>query len=120
MKLYIDDDTCASALIVLLRKAGHDVVIPADIGLAGSHDAVHLLRSVTDGRVFLSRNYKDFDPIHELIRGCSGNHTGIILIRQDSNPRKKMSFKAIVTAIGKVEQAYSDLANELITLNDWR
>jgi hypothetical protein len=31
-----------------------------------------------------------------------------------------MSYKAIVTAIGKVEQAYTDLTSEYVTLNDWR
>jgi hypothetical protein len=81
MNLYLDDDTCALVLVALLRKAGHDVLIPSDIGMAGSHDARHLLRSVQEGRTFLSRNYLDFDPIHHLVVGCSGVHFGILLVR---------------------------------------
>jgi hypothetical protein len=120
VKLYLDDDTCAGLLVALLRKAGHDVLIPADVGLSGGHDAAHLLRSVVEGRVFLTHNYKDFEPIHNLVIGCSGSHTGLVLIRRDNDRRKDLTNKNIVTAIGRVEQAYTDLTNELITLNDWR
>jgi hypothetical protein len=120
VKLYLDDDACATVLVALLRKAGHDVIIPADIGTIGSHDAEHLLRSVREGRVFLSYNCKDFKPIHELVIGCGGSHTGVVLIRRDDDPRKDMTNKNIVAAIGKVEQAYSDFTDEYITLNDWR
>jgi Domain of unknown function (DUF5615) len=118
--LYLDDDTCAALLVRLLRKAGHVVMIPADVGMSGRHDAEHLLRCVRDGRVFLTKNYLDFLPIHDLIVGCSGRHTGIIVIREEDDRRKNMTPKGIVSSIGRVEQAYSDLSNELITLNDWR
>lgn len=104
----------------MLRKAGHDVLIPADIGMSGRHDAEHLLKCVQEQRAFLTKNYTDFDPIHKLIIGCSGTHTGIIVIRQEDDRRKNMTYKGMVTALGKVEQAYSDFRNELITLNDWR
>ena len=120
MKLYLDDDICASLLVAQLRKAGHDVMIPADIGMSGRHDAEHLLRCVQERRVFLTKNYKDFVPIHKLVLGCGGTHTGIIVIRDEDDRRKNMTFKGIVTAIGKVEQAYPDPTNELVTLNDWR
>jgi hypothetical protein len=120
VKLYLDDDTCAALLVAVLRKAGHDVLIPSDIGMSGRHDAEHLLRCVQNGRVFLTRNYRDFVPIHDLIAGCSGSHTGIIVIRQDDDPRKNMSPKGIVSAVRRVEHVYSDLGNQLITLNDWR
>lgn len=120
MKLYLDDDSCASALVAMLRKAGHDVVIPADFGLSGGHDTEHLLRSVLEHRVFLSHNYKDFDPTHKLVLGCSGVHFGILLVRRDNDPRKSLTHKGIVSAIRNVDLAYTGLSNELITLNDWR
>ncbi len=120
MTLYLDDDTCAGLLVALLRKAGHDVKIPADVGMSGRHDAAHLLRSVVEDRVFVSHNYRDFEHIHNLVVGCSGAHTGIVLIRRDNDSRKDMTNKNIVAAIGRVEQAYADFTNALITLNDWR
>lgn len=42
MKLYLDDDSAAGLLVRLLRQDGHDVRLPADIGLSGEEDAVHL------------------------------------------------------------------------------
>jgi len=36
MRLYIDDDSVDPGLIRLLRRHGHDVQIPADVGLAAS------------------------------------------------------------------------------------
>lgn len=120
MRLYLDDDTADRVLVALLRKAGHDVVIPVDLGMSGRRDPEHLLRCVQVGRVFLTYNYSDFVPIHALILGCSGTHFGLIVIRRDNDPRKDMTNRAIVSAIGKVEQAYSDLGNELVYLNDWR
>jgi len=120
VKLYLDDDTCAAVLVAMLRKAGHDVMIPGDVGMSGRHDAEHLLRCVREGRVFLTHNYKDFGPIHELLVGCSGSHTGMVEVRRGSDPSKNMSNKNIVAALGRVEQAYTDLANEYVTLNDWR
>ena len=70
--------------------------------------------------MFLTKNYKDFVPIHKVVLGCGGTHTGISVIRDEDDRRKNMTSKGIVTAIGKVEQAYPDLTNELVTLNDWR
>lgn len=120
MKLYLDDDSVAAVIVAHLRKAGHDVVIPADLGMSGKRDPEHLLRSTQDGRAILTMNYKDFEPLHYLVIGCSGVHRGIILIRRDNDPRKNLTNKGIVSAIAKVERAYPDLGNELITLNDWR
>jgi hypothetical protein len=42
MRLYIDDDSVDPGLIRLLRRDGHDVQIPADVGLVGSSDQAHL------------------------------------------------------------------------------
>ena len=42
MRLYIDDDSVDPGLIRLLRRDGHDVQIPADVGRTGSSDQAHL------------------------------------------------------------------------------
>ncbi len=42
MRIYIDDDTASAALANLLRNAGHDVCVPADAGMGGRDDAMHL------------------------------------------------------------------------------
>ena len=42
MRLYIDDDSVDPQLIRLLRRDGHEVQAPADVGLTGQRDQVHL------------------------------------------------------------------------------
>jgi hypothetical protein len=39
MKLYLDDDSVDPLLIRLLREAGHDMRLPAEVGLSGGPDA---------------------------------------------------------------------------------
>ena len=46
MRLYVDDDSVSGLLIRLLSNVGHDVEIPADAGLAGEEDPVHLTYAV--------------------------------------------------------------------------
>lgn len=46
MNLYLDDDTVDKLLIRLLRRAGHDVLIPSDVGLSGKHDPIHLAHAI--------------------------------------------------------------------------
>jgi hypothetical protein len=41
MRPYIDDDSVDPGLIRLLRRGGHDVQVPTDVGLAGSSDQAH-------------------------------------------------------------------------------
>jgi hypothetical protein len=61
MNLYLDDDAASALLARLLRNAGHDVQVPADVGLAGRSDAVHHAHGIREVRLCLSRNYRDFE-----------------------------------------------------------
>lgn len=65
MRLYIDDDSVDPSLIRLLRRDGHDVMIPADVGLIGSSDQVHLAHAIRALRALLTRNYLDFHALHD-------------------------------------------------------
>lgn len=67
MRLYLDDDSVSGLLIRLLSNVGHDVEIPADAGLAGEDDPVHLTYAVEEDRVFLSGNHNDFRKLHNLL-----------------------------------------------------
>ena len=120
MMLYLDDDTAASLLATLLRKAGHDVVIPSDIGMSGHPDPAHLKRAIRDARACVSKNYDDFLLLHELILEAAGNHPGILVIRQENNPARDLTPKGIAAAIRKLEAAGVPVANEYIVLNHWR
>jgi hypothetical protein len=120
MKLYPDDDCVKKVLFAQLRRAGHDVRLPEDVGLAGKDDAVHLRHAVVNDRVFLARNYEHFANLHNLMIDSSGHHHGIFVILQDSNPKHNLSAFDTVRAIAKVLAAGVSVADQYIVLNHWR
>lgn len=88
MLLYLDDDaTIQGALVNLLRKAGHDVMLPAACGLSGADDPVHLTHAVKMGQPLLTYNHDDFEQLHFLVVATGGRHPGIVVIRRDDDKR---------------------------------
>jgi hypothetical protein len=75
MKLYLDDNIAWTVLVSLLRRAGHEVQVPADVGMRGKRDPQHLAHAAKEGRTTLSLNYRDFEPLHELIMVTCGPTT---------------------------------------------
>jgi hypothetical protein len=120
MKLYLDDDSIDPLLVRLLRNAGHEVRIPADIGATGSPDPVHLRHSILEDRVFLSGNHDDFLVLHELLGAAQGHHPGILIVRRDNNPKKDLSPRTIVGALQKLLKARILLEDGFHILNHWR
>jgi predicted nuclease of predicted toxin-antitoxin system len=120
MNLYLDDDTVDGVLVKLLRAAGHDVVIPADVGTAGKKDAAHFREAIARGRVTLTHNHNDFVLLHLLVRFVGGHHPGVLTIRKDNDPKRDMSQRQIVRAIRKFESSGVPLADDLHVLNNYR
>ena len=90
MNLYLDDNTCKALLVAMLRKAGHTVVIPADVGCAGTSDARHFLHAIYTGMVTLTRDHEDFLELHDVVQAAHGQHAGIIAIRSDNDAKRDM------------------------------
>jgi hypothetical protein len=120
MRIYLDDDSAATLLVRLLRQAGHDVQIPADVGLTGEDDAIHLTGAVQDDRVFLSHNHRDFENLHNLIMVTQGHHPGILVVRKDNNRKRDLDAQGIVRAIHKLLASGFALVDTLHILNYWR
>jgi len=120
MRIYFDDDIANSVLAALLRKAGHDVQTPADVGLAGSYDPVHLTHAIRDNRTLVSQNYDDFKQLHDLLMVGRGNYPGVFLVRKDNNRNRDMKAPHIVRAIRNQLRAGVAIANEFTILNDYR
>jgi hypothetical protein len=120
MRLYLDDDSADPLLVRLLRHAGHDVQIPADIGKSGHPDPFHLQQAILTSRVFLSGNHDDFDLLHNLVLAAQGHHAGILIVRRDNNPKKDLSPGGIVRAIHNLLNANVPLIDCLHILNHWR
>jgi predicted nucleic acid-binding protein len=67
MNIYLDDDSARSLLVRLLLRDGHQVSIPFQAGIVGAEDPVHFHHAIKNGRVLLTRNYRDFNQLHELV-----------------------------------------------------
>ncbi len=115
-RIYLDDCANATELVALLRAAGHHVVIPADVGLKGRPDPVHLQYAGTNALVLLTKNPGDFKDLHE-----AGNpHAGIFVVHQDNDVTRDMSCAEVVRAIANIESAGVAITGELHSLNAWR
>jgi predicted nuclease of predicted toxin-antitoxin system len=120
MKLYLDDDLAGPLLARLLRNDGHDVMLPADVGLPGVDDSVHFARAIEETRVVLTRNYRDFENLHNLVMKSQGHHPGVLLVRRDNDPSRNLSPRDIVRAIRNLEAGGLPTADHCHVLNHWR
>jgi hypothetical protein len=120
MRLYLDDDSADPLLTKLLRNAGPDVEIPRDAGLSGEADPVHLRHAIIETRVMLTRNYDDFLDLHNLILTAQGHHPGILVVREDNDPKRDMKPGDIVRALANLEAAGVPLTDSYHVLNHWR
>ena len=120
MTVYLDDNMADPVLVVLLRKAGHSVTVPADVGQSGRSDAKHFEYALRSSFVLLTQDRKDFTDLHDLVLAAGGNHAGILLVRLDNDRRRDMKARAIVRAIARLEAAGLALRNTIHVLNHWR
>jgi predicted nuclease of predicted toxin-antitoxin system len=117
MRLYLDDDSASPLLVRLMRQAGHDAQLPRDAGLDGVDDPVHLTHAVREGRVCLTGNHDDFRILHNLIEQAQGHHPGILVVRRDNDPRRDMTPRGIVLAIGRLIAANVPITDQIVILN---
>jgi predicted nuclease of predicted toxin-antitoxin system len=120
MRVYLDDDSVSGLLIRLLRQAGHDVLIPADVNKTGDNDSVHFTVAIQTDRVILTQNHDDFEDLHDLVIASGGHHSGVLVVRRDNNPNKDMVPKSVVRALANLISAGVPLSDEIIVLNHWR
>jgi predicted nuclease of predicted toxin-antitoxin system len=120
MNLYLDDDSAKALLATLLRKAGHQVIVPTSVGLSGAADPDHFLHAVQNSLVLLTRNHDDFRVLHLLVQAAGGRHPGFLVVRRDNDPTRDMKDRDIVRAIANLEGAGVPIENDLHILNHWR
>lgn len=120
MKLYLDDDSAKASLVKLLTRGGHQVAIPVCAGLTGVSDPRHLMHTVQNSLVLLTKNHDDFEDLHLLVKATGGKHPGHLVVRSDNDPSRDMKDRDIVRAIGNLEGSGISVANEFHVLNHWR
>jgi predicted nuclease of predicted toxin-antitoxin system len=120
MNLYLDDNSAKPSLVNLLRRAAHQVAVPADLGMTGSSDPRHLASCALQMLALLTRDYDDFLDLHDLVQATQGRHAGILVVRADNDPTRDMKDRDIVRALVNLEQAHVPIANDFHILNHWR
>ncbi len=120
MKIYLDDDMASPLLARLLRNAGHDVCLPADVGLVGAEDAVHFRHAALDPRSILTANHDDYRDLHRLVVDLAGHHAGVLVVRKDNDSKRDLKAAGIVRAMRNFIAANAPIADQFIILNHYR
>ena len=116
MKLLLDEDSQGNVLVKLLITAGHDIETVTGAGLSGQDDANVLDYSRRTRRILLTRNGRDFIPLHHE----NNQHSGILIEHQDADFAKNMSYVQIVTAIDNLDASGWDMQGEIVGINAWQ
>ncbi len=118
LSLYLDDCAFSHKLKQLLAEAGHDVQVPADVfpPLTGAEDPVHFAHARASGRAIITLNARDFKEIHD----HNLDHFGILIVYQDNDPTRDMSYSEIVQAIANLENTGVAIAGGFWSLNAYR
>jgi menaquinone-dependent protoporphyrinogen IX oxidase len=82
IRLYLDEDSMAEALVNALRDRGVDVVTANQENMVNRDDADHLDHANSLRRVLYSFNIADYCQLHTEYLDTGKPHAGIILARQ--------------------------------------
>jgi Domain of unknown function (DUF5615) len=118
--LYLDDCLDGDYLIALLRRAGHTVDSPRQLGTRGIDDPEHLELAAQRNRALVTQNVGDFLELHRTWQNEGRLHGGILLIYQENDRGKDMEPPDIVRAIGNLLASGLPIANQVHVLNHWR
>jgi hypothetical protein len=120
MRLYVDDNLTDRRVVAQLQRAGHTVVLPAEVSHTGALDAQHFAQAIRHTAALLTRNYKDFIALHDLLLTAGGNHSGLLLVYLENDPTRDMTPRSIAEAASRLEAAAVPLVNHVYVLNHWR
>ena len=80
IRLYVDEDAMARALVSGLRARGVDVTTVLDAGMSEQNDRAQLEYAIQYGRVLYTFNVGDFCHLHAQYMAQDKNHAGIIVV----------------------------------------
>jgi len=80
MRIFLDEDAMAAALIQALRSNGFDVETSDSAGLRGRTDADQLAFATAERRFLYSFNRGDYARLHLSHLADSRSHGGIVLL----------------------------------------
>lgn len=82
VRLHLDEDAEAYALVRALRTRGVDLTTASEAALVQATDEEQLVWATREGRALFSYNASDFRPLHTAWLNQGRHHAGIILAEQ--------------------------------------
>ena len=116
IRLHLDEDTEAHALIRALRDRGVDVTTTSESDLTEAADETQLLRATREGRAFLTYNAADFCRLHKQFIQEGRHHSGIIIAEQQRHSAGEM-MRSILRLRAKLDA--ETMTDRLEFLNRW-
>lgn len=116
IRLLLDEDSQAKALVNMLKAEGHDVLTVTEAGLESLDDSSVLAAARSMDRVLLTRNASDFQELH----AESSDHPGILAVYRGPDPAKNMAYGDIARAIHNLESSSAIIRGQFVVLNAWR
>ena len=80
IRLYVDEDAMARALVRGLRARGVDVTTVLDAGMSEQDDMTQLKYATEHGRVLYTFNVRHFCQLHAQYMAQGKSHAGIIVV----------------------------------------
>ena len=116
IRLYLDEDVEAHALIRALRGRGVDVTTTSESGLTETSDEAQLLWTTQEGCVLLTYNAADFCRLHARFMKQGLHHAGIIIAEQQRHRVGEMMRSLLRLRVAMETEAMTD---RLEFLNRW-
>ena len=95
MRLYLDDDMDANALISCLLQEGHAVLSPRAVAMRGAEDVSHLQYAAAQQCAVLTANVRDFLTLHQTWQQEGRPPAGILALYRENHPRRDMTYAQI-------------------------
>lgn len=117
LKLHLDEDADAHALLKALRQRGLDVSSSRELALLQSSDEGQLAWALEQGRAIYSYNASDFCRLHAEFIRHGRHHAGIIIGDQQT-----LSIGEETRCLLRISDARTaaDMRGNLEFLSNWR
>ena len=77
---FLFDEHVSKPACDALRERGIDTIHVLDVGLGRADDGRILAHAADEGRIVVTRNYRDFAPLVEAYRARNEHFTGVLFV----------------------------------------
>jgi hypothetical protein len=116
IRLYMDEDSGDTALVLALQNWGVDVITTLGVNRLSFSDEEQLIWARSQGRVLYSSNIRDFYSLHTVFLTQEQPHSGMILVQQ-----QRYSIGELMRRILRLVAAKSaeEMENQVEFISTW-